>query len=257
MALHTHEVGVLARFAPVQRILEAHALARIQVKPAVLLGIPGHAQGLQAAFTDFDQVLLQRRDTEGVGHLEVGVLAVGARGIDPEASVLAKEPGRLVLALEGAVLEVGQHGLLVGDLHRQLVMGALPVLDLLGVASLALLLVDHASRRQRGRDRGGRSHGHARRYIGRWRRFAGEQEPAEARHDQQQQAGSDGKQVAGNQGRWRIRVRCNRIFLMLGHYDFRSPEALAIKAGFLCCRAALLHRVSLSNDACDRSYSCL
>ena len=58
MAFDAHKIGVLARLAPVQRVLEGHALTRIEVKPAVFLGIPGHAEGLQAAFADFDQILL-------------------------------------------------------------------------------------------------------------------------------------------------------------------------------------------------------
>ena len=58
VAFDAHEIGVLARFAPVQRILEVHALAGVQMKPAIFLGIPRHAEGLQTPLTHLDQILL-------------------------------------------------------------------------------------------------------------------------------------------------------------------------------------------------------
>ena len=114
---------------------------------------------MQPTFADLDQVLLQRRDAEGVGHLEVGVLAVDAGGVDPESVALARETGGFVFRFEGDVIEVAQHRLGIGFLHRQLVMGALPVLDLLAVAALALLLIDHLRRRHGDRLRFGRLSG--------------------------------------------------------------------------------------------------
>ena len=62
---------------------------------------------------------------------------------DPKAVVLARKAGGFVFRLEGDVVEVAEQGVGVGWLHRQLVMGALPVLDLRAVAALALLLFDH------------------------------------------------------------------------------------------------------------------
>lgn len=230
MALDAHEVGVLVRLAPVQRILEVDPLAWIEMKPPVLLGIPGHAQGLQPAFADLDQVLLKRCDAEGVGDLEVGVLAINPRRVDPEIVTLARKHAGLFFGLEGHIVEVPEHRVGGGRLHRQLVMGALPVLDLLGVAALAWLLIDHRRRcrshhrfdrrddRRANRDRLGRGGG-----------AAVEQKPANRRHGQQQYADGDGKQLAVDQGRARIRVRVFSFIFMLRHCDFRSPSALAVQ----------------------------
>ncbi|MNF84825.1 hypothetical protein D3C84_672050 [compost metagenome] len=216
-----------------QRVLEVHTLARVEVKPAVFLGIPSHAQRLQATFADLDQVLLQWRDAEGVDHLEVSVAAVGPGGVDPETVVLAKEPRGLFFTLERAVVEVGQNGPGIGHLHRQLVVGALPVLDLFTVTTLALLFVDQGGRRSRGGwclHSGGA--GDTGRHIGRRCRLAGQQKPAEPGHDQQQRGGGHREQVTGSQGRGRIRGSVYRFVFMGGHYDFRGPDALAIPARF-------------------------
>jgi hypothetical protein len=88
VAFDAHEVGVLAGLAPVQRILEIHALTGIEVKPAVFLGIPRHTERLQTTFADVDQVLLQRCNAEGVGDFEVSVLAIDTRRIDRNWSSL-------------------------------------------------------------------------------------------------------------------------------------------------------------------------
>ena len=151
VAFHAHEIGVLVWFAPVQWVLEVHALAGIEVEPAVFLGIPGHTQGLQATVADFDQILLQGRDAEGVGNLEVGSLALDARRVDPELIAPAKEPGGLAFVLERCIIEIGRHGGRCRLLHRQLMVRTLPVLGLGLMATLALLLVDHLRRWHRHR----------------------------------------------------------------------------------------------------------
>ena len=158
VAFHAHEVGVLVGFAPVQRVLEGDALAWIEMKPAAFLCIPGHAQGLQAPVADFEQILLQRRDAKGVGHLEVGRLAIAARRVDPELIAALIEPRGFTFGTERGVVEIRRDRLRRGGLHRQLVVRALPVLGLGLVAALALLLVDQL---RRGRDdhRFGRRHG--------------------------------------------------------------------------------------------------
>ncbi|MNQ84947.1 hypothetical protein D3C85_1000930 [compost metagenome] len=48
MAFDTHEVGVLLRATPVQRIAIVDPLRGVEVEPGLLLDIPGGAQGLQA-----------------------------------------------------------------------------------------------------------------------------------------------------------------------------------------------------------------
>ncbi len=196
VAFHTHEVGVLAGLAPVQRVLEVNALARIQVEPLLLAGIPGHAQGLQASLADLDQVLLQGLDAEGVGHLEVRGPAVGAGGVDPELGPAAKQPGAFAFGLETLFIEIAQHRLRVGLLHRQLMVRALPVPGLGLVAALAGLFIDVLGGRQRRHGLGlggGRGRSHLRRrQPGRF----GQQEPGEPAEHQQQQQGAEGEQVA-------------------------------------------------------------
>ncbi|MNO93085.1 hypothetical protein D3C76_846750 [compost metagenome] len=253
VALDAHEVGVLAGLAPVQRVLEGHALARVEMKPAVLLGIPGDAQGLQATVAHLDQVLLQRCDAEGVGDLEVGVLAVDAGGVDPESVVLSREPGGFVLGLEGDAVEVAEHRLGIGWLHRQLMMGTLPVLDLGAVAALALLFVDHVRRRHgNGLWLGGLDDRGADWRRGHGGRLAAEQEPADARDRQQQDADGDGEQVTIDQGRLRIRVWLCSFIFMCRHYDFRSPGAFAVRRA-LMLEAALPQGRRVSIGDCDEA----
>ncbi|MNJ25471.1 hypothetical protein D3C77_199160 [compost metagenome] len=165
VALHAHEVGVLLRFAPVQRVLEVHPLAWIEVEPLLLLGIPGNAKGLQMTLAGVDQVLLQRLDTKGIGHPEILVLAIGAHGVDPELLTLTKESGGLVLSLELAVGEIAEHRLLAGILHGQLVVRAFPVIGLGLVTALALSFIYQRCRGRcdrRRRRRGGGHGGHGR-----------------------------------------------------------------------------------------------
>ncbi|MDT4844946.1 hypothetical protein FQZ97_789180 [compost metagenome] len=74
------------------------------------------------AAAGFDQVLLQRFDTEGVGHLEVGGAAIGAWRVDPELLALTEEARVFLVALEAHLVEVAEHARTAGFLHRQLVM---------------------------------------------------------------------------------------------------------------------------------------
>ena len=184
VTFNAHKVGVLARFAPVQRVLEVHPLARIQMKPALFFSVPGHAQGLQPAVTDLEQILLQWRNAEGVGDLEVCELAIRPRCVDPELVTLAKEPAVLAFALECGIVEVGQYGLRFGGLHGQLMMRALPVFDLGIVTTLALLLVDHL-RRSDGPGRHCRGQRPGLQHRRRNRHRAVEIKPQPAQHQQQ------------------------------------------------------------------------
>ncbi|MNV39533.1 hypothetical protein D3C71_1311160 [compost metagenome] len=220
------------------------------MKPALLLGIPGHAEGLEPAFADLDQVLLQGGDAKGVGDLEIGILAIDTRRVDPEFVAFAREHRGLFFGLEGDVVEVAEQGVRVGLLHRQLVMGALPVLDLLAVAALALLLIDHFRRLDSDRLRFGRLHG--RRADGDWferRRCTAQQKPANTRHSQQQDADGDREQITVDQGRLRIRVwGCSFIF-MFRHYDFHGPGAIALRRA-MTLDAALPDDRRVSNGGC-------
>lgn len=91
--------------------------------------------------------MLQRRDAEGIGHLEVGRFAIGARRVDPKLIAPTKESCGFFLAFKGHVIEVGRHRLGRSRLHCQLMVRALPILGLGQVAALALLFIDHLRRR--------------------------------------------------------------------------------------------------------------
>ena len=230
VTFHAHEVGVLARLAPVQWVLEIHALAGIKMKPAMLLRIPRHAQGLQATVADFDQVLLQRSNAEGVGHFEVVILAIKTGRIDPELVTFARKTHGLLFGFDRDVVEVCEHGLGRGRLHRQLMVRTLPVFDLLTVAALALLFVDHCGGLDRrlwlaGRRRGDSGGWRAR--LGRHRGRA-KQKPADGNDSRQQHADGHRVQVAST-----CPGRCNGggldcFLLTFGHCDFQSPDAGAV-----------------------------
>ncbi|MDT4836007.1 hypothetical protein FQZ97_696890 [compost metagenome] len=208
VALHAHEVGVLLRVAPVQRVLEVHALARIEVEPGTLLHVPGQAQGLQAAAGDFDQVLLQGRDAEGVGHPEIRGLAVRTGGVDPEAAILAEEARGFLVVLEAGVVEVAEHAGLARLLHGQLVVAALPVPGLLDMAAGALAFLHHAGRLGDGLGRW---------WLGTWQpgRAALDIEP-DAEAGQQEETGQD--RVDGAMGRGRL---FGDLLPVLRHADIR------------------------------------
>ena len=107
-------------------------------------------QRLHAAAGELDQVLLQRAHAERVLDLVVGELAVRAVGVDEELAVAAEERRRRAGVGELRVGEIAQHRLVVGDLHREVVVRALPRRVLRGVAAGAGGGADEA-RGRRGR----------------------------------------------------------------------------------------------------------
>ena len=79
-----------------QFVAEVELLVRVLAEPALpalLLRprVPGDRERLQAPARQFDQVLLQRIDAEGVLDLEVGELAVGSVGANEELAVAPEE----------------------------------------------------------------------------------------------------------------------------------------------------------------------
>ncbi len=133
-------IPVLVDAGPVQRIAGAKFSVGIEMKPALAaLGrwprVPGDSQSLQAAVGQGDQILLQRRDAEGVGDVEIGQFAVGAIGADPEFSVLLEECALHPVLFKCGAVEAAQNGLIVGGLHGDGVMRAQPVL-MLGFVTL-------------------------------------------------------------------------------------------------------------------------
>ena len=169
VALGALEVPVLLQAGPVQRIAGLDVLARIEVEPALAAlrlrpRIPRDAQGLHAAAGQLDQVLLQRTDAERILDLVVGELAVRPVGVDDEPVAAAREGRGGAGVGEPGVGEVAQHRLPVGNLHRQIVVGAFPRRVLPGMAGGA----------QGGTNvfRHGRGDGNRRRRDRRWRPVA-------------------------------------------------------------------------------------
>ena len=155
VALGALAVPVLRELRPVQHVAVVHALARVEVEPALpalLRGaaVPGDGEGLVAAARQLDQVLLQRRQAEGVGHRVIREPAVGAVGADEGLPVLPVEAGGHALVGEVRVVEVAEDGLLARLLHREVVVGAAPAPGLLGVALLAGADADERERRRPG-----------------------------------------------------------------------------------------------------------
>ena len=166
MTLGAREVPVLAAGGPVQPVAGLDVLSGVEVEPALpalrlRARIPGNAQRLHAAAGKFDQVLLQRMHAERVLDLEVGELAVRAVGVDDELTVTPRERRRRPGVGKFRAGEVAQHRLLVGNLHREVVVGALPRRELFRVAARALGAADVTSvgngdeRRRRTRRRSG------------------------------------------------------------------------------------------------------
>ena len=65
MTLGTSSLPVLIGPRPMQSVTWYKLLIRIEVIPPVTLSIPGDIENLQTAKIEFDQILLQRRDTDG------------------------------------------------------------------------------------------------------------------------------------------------------------------------------------------------
>ena len=190
VALRAHEVPVLLKPGPVQRIAGPQRLVRVQVEPtlsALRAGsrVPGDAERLDAAVRELDQVLLQGRRAERVTDLEIGELPVRAVGVDEVLPAAPEERRGHTRVSELRVGEVSEHARLARLLHGEVVMRALPLRDLLRVTALAGRAPDVGRRRQRGRrrprrGRRGRSAARRRCRLG-TRRAPGPRPPARSR----------------------------------------------------------------------------
>jgi hypothetical protein len=81
--------------------------------------------------------LLERCDTKGVGDFVVVELPVRPVCAHEELAVAPEERRRDILVGEGRVRKIPEYGLLVRDLHGQVVMRAVPALILLRMAGAA------------------------------------------------------------------------------------------------------------------------
>ena len=100
VALRAHEVPVLDRPGPVQRVVGRHALVRIEVEPALpavrlRARVPGDARAPGSGRRELDQVLLQRIDAEDVG--DRGSRASWPSGPSVRTKILAVAPEKVVV----------------------------------------------------------------------------------------------------------------------------------------------------------------
>ena len=157
VAVGAHGVPALGAPRPVEPVAGRSGRAGVHVEPALLLRVPGRGERLQPPSREGHEVLLQRRDTEGVGHLEVAHLPVRPLGMDHELLALPEEPPGLAPVEEGGAGEVAEHRPVLRGLHGESVVRSLPGGVGLLVARLALLAAD-VLRIGRGR-RAGRARG--------------------------------------------------------------------------------------------------
>src|SRR5262249_36545170 len=147
VALGAHEVPVLVQLGPMQNIVALDLLVGIEMEPALATlllraGVPGDREGLQPAVREFNEILLQRIDAEGVFHLERGELAVGAIGLDEEFPILAEEAGVHAVMTEARIVEIAKHRCVGRIFHRLLVLRRAPQLRLCRMALGARVVAD-------------------------------------------------------------------------------------------------------------------
>ena len=170
VAVGAHEVPVLRSPGPVQLIAMIEPLVGVLPEPALPAlrlrpRVPRHRKRLQPAAGQFDQVLLERLEAEGVADLEVGKRAVWAIRSGDEPAVASEEGrGHAVAHMTGHV-EVAQHVFRGGLLHGARMLRLLPTGRLLLMAGGAGCAADVVGRLRRGSSRGMRG----RRWFGRHR----------------------------------------------------------------------------------------
>ena len=133
-----------------KRISMSDFLVGIEVKPALTImlfvaGIPGNGEALHATVREGNQVLLQRVNPKRVGKIEVLWLAVGAVTSNIKLAVFLEEAGSHAVFCEVRIVEISQHGRIIGHLHRLGVMRSLPRLGLLRMALCAAFLANIGS----------------------------------------------------------------------------------------------------------------
>ena len=177
MTVGAHPVPVLIDPGPVQLVVVGDLLVGVEVKPALAAlvlrpGVPSERQRLEAAAGEGDQVLLQRVDAEGVVDLVVVHGPIGTVRLDEEAVALAVEARGDAVLGERDVGEVAQHRGRRRDLHRLVVLRAVPSLRLGGMAAGADRSTDEGRgrvcrQRSRQRNDGGEEQGGAGLHHGR------------------------------------------------------------------------------------------
>jgi hypothetical protein len=151
VTLGAHPVPVLPVPRPVQPVALGDVLVVIEIEPLVALGVPRHGERLESAAGERDEVLLERLDTEGVGDLELGRLAVRTLRLDEERAFAPEEARGDAAVVEDGTVEVAENRLVVGDGHRMVVMRSLPRLVRLLMARTALPATHEGRPRRRHR----------------------------------------------------------------------------------------------------------
>src|SRR6202007_1419977 len=108
--------------------------------------LPGDRQRLNPAIREFDEILLQRIDAEGVFHLEFDKSAVRPVGFDAKLPRLSKETRMHAVIVETRTVEVAEHRLVARVLHRGLVLRGAPQFCFRLVTPRARLAADEARR---------------------------------------------------------------------------------------------------------------
>src|SRR5262245_62179575 len=134
-----------------QNVIVLDLLARVEVKPALAAlllraTVPGNRQRLQPTVGKLDQILLERIDAEGVFDLEGAERSVRPVGLDEEFAVFAEEARVHIVIVETRVVEVAEHGFVVGMGHRTAMLRAAPESLLCLVAARADVASDKGRR---------------------------------------------------------------------------------------------------------------
>ena len=106
-------------------------LIGVEGKPLLFLRIPGDGQALYAPAIEFDQVLLQGAEAEGMRDLELFQIAAGSFRFDHEVRAFTKEASRASVVGEAGIIEVSEHGFGGCRFHRSIMVGSVPPVGLL------------------------------------------------------------------------------------------------------------------------------
>src|SRR5262245_28450245 len=106
MAFGATALPVLVASGPVQAIAGRNVCGRIKMIPSLSFGVPSDVENLQAPFFGLDQILLKRRDPNGVPDFKRRQLSIGSVGFDEIFAVLPEEARGDLLLVERRIIEI-------------------------------------------------------------------------------------------------------------------------------------------------------
>ena len=128
-------VPILVNAGPVEAVVGRYPSVWIEVKPTLIVDVPGETQRLNVTAVERDEVLLQSLNPGGVRHLKFQYRAVRPVRLH-EVNVAATTKTRCgPVMFEDRVVEIAEHIFRSGAPHRPRVMGVLPPLRLQGMAA--------------------------------------------------------------------------------------------------------------------------